>query len=109
MSQAGISPAARQKELAILLVNDDPGTLPALRSVLGDFDADIVTASSGEQALLRLLKQNFCAILMDVRMASLDGFETARLVRASDLDRERGFDVGASASDKLFMPVAPEV
>ena len=122
--QARVAPAANQAAPAILLVNDDPGALFALRSVLGDLDADLVTASSGEQALLRLLKQDFCVILMDVKMAGLDGFETARLVRArprsratpivfltshraSDLDRSRGFEVGAS--DYVFMPVTPEV
>ncbi|TXF98017.1 putative bifunctional diguanylate cyclase/phosphodiesterase [Massilia arenae] len=122
--QARAAPAANQAEPAILLVNDDPGALFALRSVLGDLDADLVTASSGEQALLRLLKQDFCVILMDVKMAGLDGFETARLVRArprsratpivfqtshraSDLDRSLGFEVGAS--DYVFMPTAPEV
>ncbi|WP_184235713.1 putative bifunctional diguanylate cyclase/phosphodiesterase [Massilia timonae] len=122
--QARIAPAANQAAPAVLLVNDDPGALFALRSVLGDLDADLVTASSGEQALLRLLKQDFCVILMDVKMAGLDGFETARLVRArprsratpivfltshraSDLDRSRGFEVGAS--DYVFMPVTPEV
>jgi diguanylate cyclase (GGDEF)-like protein/PAS domain S-box-containing protein len=114
----------RESELAILLVNDDPGALFALRTVLSDLDVAIVTAASGEQALLRLLKQDFCVILMDVKMAGLDGFETARLVRArprsrttpiifltshraTDLDRERGYQVGAS--DYLFMPVAPEL
>ena len=116
--------ATAQNGCAVLLVNDDPGTLFALRTVLGDIDAEIVTASSGEQALLRLLKQDFCVILMDVKMAGLDGFETARLVRsrprsrdtpivfltshrASDLDRSLGYEVGAS--DYVFMPVAPEV
>jgi diguanylate cyclase (GGDEF)-like protein/PAS domain S-box-containing protein len=114
----------RQDEPAVLLVNDDAGALFALRTVLSDLDADIVTAGSGEEALLRLLKQDFCLILMDVKMAGLDGFETARLVRsrprsrstpivfltshrATDLDRAHGFEVGAS--DYVFMPVAPEV
>ena len=124
LSQPMLAPAARQAELAVLLVNDDPGALFALRTVLGDLDAAIVSAGSGEQALLRLLKQDFCVILMDVKMAGLDGFETARLVRArprsrdtpivfltshraSDLDRAHGFAAGAS--EYLFMPVAPEV
>ena len=114
----------QQNELAVLLVNDDPGALFALRTVLGDLDVEIVTASSGEHALQRLLRQDFCVILMDVKMAGLDGFETARLVRsrprsrdtpivfltshrATDLDRSRGFEVGAS--DYVFLPVAPEV
>ena len=116
--------AARQDEPAVLLVNDDPGTLFALRTVLGDLDIRIVTADSGEQALLKLLHQDFCLILLDVKMAGIDGFDTARLVRArprsqhtpivfltshlaSDLDRARGFAAGAS--DYVFMPVAPEL
>ncbi len=116
--------ATHQDPAAILLVNDDPGALFALRTVLSDLDADIVTAASGEQALLRLLKRDFSLILMEVKMAGLDGFETARLVRsrprsrdtpivfltshrATDLDRTRGFEVGAS--DYLFLPVAPEL
>jgi len=124
-AEARAAPAAVQQDVsAILLVNDDPGALFALRTVLGDLDTAIVTATSGEQALLRLLKQDFCVILMDVQMAGLDGFETARLVRqrprsrdtpivfltshrATDLDRTRGLELGAS--DYVFMPVAPEV
>jgi diguanylate cyclase (GGDEF)-like protein/PAS domain S-box-containing protein len=114
----------QQDDIAILLVNDDPGALFALRTVLSDLNANLVTASSGEQALLHLLKQDFCVILMDVKMAGLDGFETARLIRsrprthktpiifltshrATDLDRMRGYELGAA--DYLFMPVPPEV
>ena len=84
----------------------------------------IVTAASGEQALMQLLKQDFCVIIMDVKMAGIDGFETARLVRsrprshdtpiifltshrATDIDRSKGYELGAA--DYLFMPVAPEV
>jgi diguanylate cyclase (GGDEF)-like protein/PAS domain S-box-containing protein len=116
--------AAGSEGAAVLLVNDDPGALFALRTVLADLPAEIVSASSGEQALLRLLRQDFAVILMDVKMAGLDGFETARLIRsrprsrdtpivfltshrATDLDRRRGYELGAA--DYLFMPVAPEV
>lgn len=59
---------AHQAEPAILMADDDPGALFALHSVLGDLDADLVTASSGKQAMLRLLKQDFCVILMDVKV-----------------------------------------
>jgi diguanylate cyclase (GGDEF)-like protein/PAS domain S-box-containing protein len=120
----GAPAATLQTQAAILLVNDDPGALFALRTVLGELDATIVTATSGEQALLQLLKRDFSVILMDVKMAGLDGFETARLVRsrprshdtpiifltshrATDLDRTKGYELGAA--DYLFMPVPPEV
>ena len=109
---------------SILLVNDDPGALFALRAVLSDLDANIVTATSGDEALLRMLKQDFAVIVLDVKMVGLDGFDTARLIRrrprsretpivfltshrATDLDRSKGYSVGAA--DYIFMPVAPEV
>ncbi len=118
------APASLPGAPGILLVNDDARTLFALRAVLGDLDAVLVSASSGEQALLRLLKQDFALIILDVKMAGMDGFETARIIhqrprsratpiifltshRATDIDRAAGFELGAV--DYLFMPVAPEV
>ncbi|QAU34219.1 EAL domain-containing protein [Janthinobacterium sp. 17J80-10] len=111
-------------EIKVLLVNDDPGALFALHTILTDLDVPIETATSGEQALMCLLKQDFAVIVLDVKMAGLDGFETARLIRqrprsrftpiifltshrATDLDRAIGYELGAV--DYLFMPVAPEV
>ena len=107
-----------------MLVNDNAGVLFALRVVLSDLDAEVVTAESGEEALLRLLRQNFSLILLDVKMGGIDGFETARLIRqrpcslttpimflsshrVTDQDRETGLGLGAL--DYLFMPIAPEV
>ena len=107
-----------------MLVNDNAGVLFALRVVLSDLDAEVVTAESGEQALLRLLRRNFSLILLDVKMGGIDGFETARLIRqrpcslttpimflsshrVTDQDRETGLGLGAL--DYLFMPMAPEV
>lgn len=111
-------------EIKVLLVNDDPGSLFALHTILADLDVPIETAASGEQALMCLLKQDFAVIVLDVKMTGLDGFETARLIRqrprsrftpiifltshrATDLDRAIGYELGAV--DYLFMPVAPEV
>jgi diguanylate cyclase (GGDEF)-like protein/PAS domain S-box-containing protein len=113
-----------QSSPKVLLVNDDPGSLFALTTILSDLDASIETASSGEDALAKLLKQDFAVIILDVKMPNLDGFETARLIRqrprsrhtpiifltshrATDLDRATGYELGAV--DYLFMPVDPEV
>jgi diguanylate cyclase (GGDEF)-like protein/PAS domain S-box-containing protein len=109
---------------SVLLVNDNAGTLYALRAILGDLDVQVVTATSGKQALMRLLKQDFVAIVLDVKMAGMDGFDTARLIRArprsqatpiifltshraTDLDQAAGYALGAA--DYLFMPVAPDL
>ena len=53
-------------EIRILLVNDDPGSLFALQTVLTDLGTPVETATSGEEALMLLLKQDFAAMLTDV-------------------------------------------
>src|SRR3546814_8328279 len=54
--------------------------LLAIQTVLEDV-ADIVTASSGEEALRHLLKGEFAVILLDVYMPGMDGYETAQIIR----------------------------
>ncbi len=67
---------------SILLVDDDEGGLRALRAVLEPLGQRTVSASSGEQALRRLLREEFAVILLDVRMPGLDGLQTASYINA---------------------------
>ena len=66
----------------ILLVDDDERNLLALSEVLEPL-ADVVTATSGRDALRELLKDDFAVILLDVFMPGMDGYETAALIRAA--------------------------
>jgi two-component system, sporulation sensor kinase E len=108
----------------ILLVNDRPEQLLAIQAYLPKEDCTIVTASSGTEALRRLLHESFAVILLDVNMPDVDGFETASLIRqrpqsretpiifitALDASEERvvqGYSLGAV--DFIFMPVIPEI
>ncbi|HET9594749.1 MAG TPA: response regulator [Anaeromyxobacteraceae bacterium] len=110
--------------LQVLVVDDSERNLMALAAMLGDLDARIVTARSGEEALRLLLRQEFALVLLDVRMPGLDGFETAALIRQRDRNRgtpivfltayegnrqeeERGYALGAV--DFLSKPVFPDV
>src|SRR5687768_14712458 len=68
-------------QASILIVDDDRGSLLAMEEVLKHLGACLITASSGEEALRRVLEHDFAAILMDVRMPGLDGFTTARMIR----------------------------
>lgn len=68
---------------ALLLVDDRPENLIALKAVLGEQELDLVTASSGNDALRLTLKRDFALVLLDVQMPGMDGFETAELMRAN--------------------------
>ena len=65
----------------LLLVDDRPENLLALEAILEPLDADLVRAASGEEALRRLLHEEFAAILLDVQMPGMDGFQTAELIK----------------------------
>ncbi len=66
----------------ILLVDDNPANLLALEAALDGLDQELVKASSGFEALRHLLEHDFAAIILDVKMPEIDGFETATLIRA---------------------------
>jgi serine phosphatase RsbU (regulator of sigma subunit)/CheY-like chemotaxis protein/anti-sigma regulatory factor (Ser/Thr protein kinase) len=73
---------AEEQPVGILLVDDHRENLAALRAVLEPLGERLVTAESGEQALRALLREDIAVILLDVRMAGLDGLQTARIIRA---------------------------
>lgn len=66
----------------ILLVDDRPENLLALEAILSSLNQVLVQASSGEDALRALLKDEYALILLDVQMPGMDGFETAAQIKA---------------------------
>src|SRR4051812_18090565 len=71
----------RDKRCKIMLVDDRPDKLLALQAILSDLDQDIVSCTSGQEALRLLLRDDYAVILLDVRMPIMVGFETATLIR----------------------------
>jgi PAS domain S-box-containing protein len=71
----------------ILLVDDTPANLLALEAVLHELGEPMVRAGSGAEALRLLRDGDFAVVLLDVRMPGMDGFETARLIRAQRRSR----------------------
>jgi serine phosphatase RsbU (regulator of sigma subunit)/DNA-binding response OmpR family regulator/anti-sigma regulatory factor (Ser/Thr protein kinase) len=65
----------------ILVVDDRRENLLALAAVLEPLGVPITPAESGEEALRRLLRDEFALILLDVQMPGLSGFATAELIK----------------------------
>ncbi|MGV3740739.1 MAG: diguanylate cyclase domain-containing protein, partial [Burkholderiaceae bacterium] len=112
----------------VLLVNDHAASLLALETLLtrspGERDYEVVTARSGEEALRKVLHDNFAVILLDVSMPGMDGFETAEIIHshprtasvpiifvtahyADEMNRLKGYQKGAV--DYLFTPIIPQI
>lgn len=64
----------------ILVVDDKPQNLFALKKLLENPVYDVLTAVSGNDALAMALEHDFSVILMDVQMPGMNGFETANLL-----------------------------
>ena len=67
---------------SILLVDDREENLDAFEAVLAPLGHRIVRASTSDEALRVLLRDDFAVVLLDVRMPGTDGVETARLIKA---------------------------
>jgi PAS domain S-box-containing protein len=108
----------------VLLVDDKPAKLLTYEAMLSGLGERLLRATSADEALRILLKNDVALILTDVSMPTLDGFGFAKLLREhprfattaiifisasalSDIDRLQGYASGAV--DYVTVPVAPEL
>src|ERR1051325_10005829 len=108
----------------ILVVDDRADKLLAYEVMLAELNENIVSVRSGKEALRCLLQQDFAAILLDVNMPGMDGFETAALIRQRQRCEttpiifvsaindtvnhiSRGYSLGAV--DYILPPIVPDI
>ncbi|MEU1622376.1 response regulator [Streptomyces sp. NPDC005722] len=73
----------------ILIVDDQPDNLLAMTAVLSTLDQELVTVSSGQEALKALLDyDDFAVIIMDVQMPEMDGYETCAHIKRRPRTRD---------------------
>ncbi|MFC6884064.1 MULTISPECIES: response regulator [Actinomadura] len=72
----------------ILAVDDREENLVALAAVLDALPVEVVSVSSGHDALRELLNDEFALILLDVVMPEMDGFETAGHIKSRARTRD---------------------
>ncbi len=64
----------------ILIVDDKPENLVSLRKFLEKNSFEVEEASSGEEALKKILNKVYSLIILDVQMPVMDGFEVAETI-----------------------------
>lgn len=97
---------------SVLVVDDTPANLVAMRKLLRGMEVDLVEARNGNEALIACLDHEFALILLDVNMPDMDGFEVAQHLAgeertrntpiifvtaayADDMNRLKGYTFGA--------------
>ena len=108
----------------ILIVDDKKENIFSLKTLLESKNFVVDTALSGEEALKKVLKQNYALIILDVQMPGIDGFEVAEtlagysrtkdipviFLSANNTDKQfitRGYDSGGI--DYITKPVDPDI
>jgi signal transduction histidine kinase len=108
----------------LLLVDDRAENLLALEAILEPLGQILVRANSGPEALRQVLGTEFAAILLDVQMPGMNGFEVAEIIKSRERSRTipiiflsaiskeesyvfKGYSMGAV--DYVFKPFNPDV
>jgi diguanylate cyclase (GGDEF)-like protein/PAS domain S-box-containing protein len=109
---------------AVLVVDDNSAKRLAINAVIAPLGHTIVQVESGEAALHAVMEQAFAVILMDVQMPSMDGYETARLIRMraecehtpiifitahTEEEAQTRIAYASGAVDFMFTPIVPDV
>ncbi len=72
----------------ILVVDDTPAKLIRNRIILKKLDCEVIEARNGGEALAAFEQHEFAAIVLDVQMPDIDGFEVARTISQQARGRE---------------------
>jgi signal transduction histidine kinase len=112
------------RPIDILLVDDEARNLDALEAILESPNYRLLRAENAERALRLLLESDVAAIVLDIKMPQVDGFELAQMIKNTRRFRETpivfltahliddqnviaGYDAGAV--DYLTKPVNSQV
>ena len=71
----------------ILVVDDNPKNLAVIDSVLESPEYQLILVQTAQDALQALLCMEFAAVLLDVKMPVVSGYELARLIKGRKLSR----------------------
>jgi len=110
---------APRKIPRILVVDDVPTNVKLLEKILQSNDYDVITASSGKEAIHKVYTANVDLVLLDVMMPDMNGWEVCKTIRSTpeteilpivmvtalDAPEERMKGLEYGADDFLMKPV----
>jgi signal transduction histidine kinase len=85
----------------ILIVDDSRENIISLKKVLEKNNFEVDTASSGEEALKKVLKRSYVLIILDVQMPGMDGFEVAEAISGYSKAKETAIIFLSAASSNI--------
>jgi signal transduction histidine kinase len=108
----------------VLIVDDQPRNLDVLEVMLGETDCTLVRAESADEALMCMMRHEFAALVLDIKMPGMNGIELATLIKqrkrsqdtpilfltahsVNDDDILKGYGVGGV--DYLSKPINAEI
>lgn len=100
-------------QATILVVEDEPNIVESLRFILSRAGFAVEVASDGADALRLMRAQTFAAVILDIMLPGLNGFDVLKTVRSDEelaslpvivltakgqvKDRQNAEEIGASA------------
>ncbi len=103
----------KDMQKSVLIVEDSFTSRTLLKNILDSSGYKVSTAIDGEDGFQQLKRENYDAVISDIEMPKMNGFELTRKIRETEAfaekpvvlvtsldsreDREKGIDVGADA------------
>jgi signal transduction histidine kinase len=88
----------------ILIIDDKQENLFSLKTILSLHSFPVDTAQSGEEALKKVLKNNYALIILDVQMPGMDGFEVAEALSGYSKSKDVPIIfLSAASTEKRFI------
>jgi len=92
----------------VIIIDDDPKLCELIRDYLAPLGYDVTSANTGPEGLEKVLNNDYRAVILDVMLPGMDGFEVLKAIRhesnvpvlmltgrGDEADRVVGLEIGA--------------
>jgi CheY-like chemotaxis protein len=100
---ARLKSAPSVRRLSVLVVDDEPDFVTGMREILKIDGHDVVSASDGDEAIIKVSQRDFDVVLMDLGLPKRSGLEVIRALRGEGVQSKMvlmtGWDSEATRAD----------